>query len=110
VGFAVRETIISDEIFPMTHYALMYDVVDGFVEKRAAHRSAHLGRVRDAHARGDLMLAGALGDPPDGALLVFRGDNPEKAERFAKTDPYVTNGLVTRWHVRPWAVVIGDTP
>jgi hypothetical protein len=67
--------------------------------------------VREAHARGELMLAGALGDPPDGALLVFRGETPEVAERFARADPYVTNGLVSHWRVRPWAVVIGgDAP
>jgi len=95
----------------MTHYALMYDVVDGFIDKRAAHRSAHLALVREAHARGELMLAGALGSPPDGALLVFRGDSPEAAERFAESDPYVTQGLVTQWRVRPWTVVIGgDAP
>jgi hypothetical protein len=95
----------------MTHYALMYDVVDGFIDKRASHRPAHLAMVREAHARGELMLAGALGDPPDGALLVFRGETPEVAERFARADPYVTNGLVSQWRVRPWAVVIGgDAP
>lgn len=29
-------------------------------------------------------------------------------ERFAREDPYVTEGLVTRWEVREWVVVIGD--
>ena len=111
MGSAVREADDADEVFAVTHYALTYDVVDGFIEKRAAHRPAHLARVREAHARGELMLAGALGDPPDGALLVFRGETPEVAERFARADPYVTGGLVTRWRVRPWAVVIGgDAP
>jgi len=95
----------------MTHIALTYDVVDGFIEKRAQHRPLHLAMVREAHARGELMLAGALGDPPDGALLVFHGDSAEPAERFAQADPYVTSGLVTRWRVRPWTVVVGgDTP
>jgi uncharacterized protein len=91
----------------MKHFALIYDVVDGFVDKRMAFRPAHLELVREAHARGDLLLAGALGDPPDGALLVFRADGKEAVERFAKADPYVTGGLVTRWSVRPWNVVIG---
>jgi len=94
----------------MTHFALMYDVVDGFIDKRTPFRSAHLALVRDAHARGDLMLAGALGEPPDGALLVFRAESAEVVERFAEADPYVTNGLVTNWRVRPWAVVIGAAP
>ena len=91
----------------MKHFALMYDVVEGFIDKRMPHREAHLTRVRAAHARGELVLAGALGDPPDGALLVFRGDTPEAAERFARTDPYVVQGLATRWQVRPWNVVVG---
>ena len=91
----------------MTHFALIYDVVDGFVEKRMPFRSEHLALVRDAHARGALMLAGALGDPPDGALLVFRAENADAVERFARADPYVTNGLVKTWRVRPWNVVIG---
>jgi uncharacterized protein len=111
VGSTIRAAAGAGEVFAVTHYALMYDVVDGFIDKRAAHRPAHLAMVREAHARGELMLAGALGDPPDGALLVFRGETPEVAERFARADPYVTNGLVSQWRVRPWTVVIGgDAP
>jgi uncharacterized protein len=91
----------------MKHFALMYDVVDGFVVKRMEFRPAHLELVKEAHARGELLLAGALCDPPDGALLVFRADSPDLVERFATADPYVTSGLVTRWSVRPWNVVIG---
>ena len=91
----------------MTHFALTYDVVDGFIDKRTRYRAAHLAMVREAHARGELLLAGALGDPPDGALLVFRAERAEAVESFAKADPYVTNGLVTRWRVRPWTVVVG---
>jgi uncharacterized protein len=91
----------------MKHFALMYDVVDGFVVKRMEFRPAYLELVKEAHARGELLLAGALGDPPDGALLVFRADSPDLVERFATADPYVTSGLVTRWSVRPWNVVIG---
>ena len=91
----------------MKHFALLYDVVSNFVERRMPFREAHLQRVRDANASGVLLLAGALGDPPDGALLVFRGDSPAVAEEFARTDPYVIEGLVTGWRVRPWTVVIG---
>jgi len=92
----------------MTHFALMYDVVDRFVEQRMPYRAAHLALVRAAHARGELVMAGALGDPPDGALLVFRGEAADVAERFARADPYVVQGLVMGWRVRPWNVVVGD--
>lgn len=89
----------------MPYFALLYDVVDGFKDKRTPHRPAHLALVRDAQARGEIRMAGALGDPPEGALLVFDVPAADVVERFARADPYVTGGLVTRWRVLPWAVV-----
>ena len=93
----------------MKHFALLYDVVGGFVTKRMTYREEHLRLVHRAHDRGELVMAGALGDPPDGALLVFRAPHASVAEAFAKNDPYVINGLVTGWHVRPWNVVTGES-
>jgi uncharacterized protein len=78
------------------------------VERRAQFREAHLKLARGAHERGELVLAGALADPVDGAVLLFRGESSEAAEAFAKVDPYVTNGLVKAWRVRKWTTVIGD--
>ena len=94
----------------MRYFALTYEVVPDFIARRAAFRDAHLRLVREANARGLLMLAGALGDPPDGALLVFRADSPSPVEAFARANPYVTEGLVTVWRVRPWNVVIDLPP
>jgi uncharacterized protein YciI len=91
----------------MSYFALFYEVVNDFVSRRAPHREEHLRLARAAHRRGELLLAGALADPPDRALLVFRTAERSAVEAFARNDPYVTNGLVTRWEVRPWAVVIG---
>ena len=92
----------------MNYYVLIYHVVDDFVARRAAQRPEHLRLAREAHARGDLVLAGALDDPVDQALLVFRAADRSVVERFARADPYVTSGLVTRWVVRPWSVKIGN--
>ena len=89
------------------HYLLFYDVVDDYPERRVSYRAAHLALARQAVERGELVLGGALSSPVDGAVLLFRGSSPEVAERFAAEDPYVTNGLVTRWHVREWATVVG---
>jgi len=89
----------------MPYYALLYDTVDGFVERRKPFRSAHLSLAEESHREGSLVLAGAL--QPSGALLVFRTDDPTEVEQFARQDPYVVNGLVTDWRVREWAVVIG---
>jgi uncharacterized protein len=91
----------------MKYFVLQYDVVSGFAERRMTVREAHLKMVRDAHHRGHLVMAGALGDPVDAAMLVFRAESPESVEDFAREDPYVRSGLVTAWRVRPWAVVIG---
>lgn len=91
----------------MNYYALEYETVDDFINRRAPFRDVHLTLVREAHARGDMPIAGALGDPPDGALLIFRAETAAVAEDFARRDPYVTNGLVTRWRVRSWHVVVG---
>jgi uncharacterized protein len=93
----------------MPYFALMYDVVDDFGNKRTPFRPAHLKEVRDAQARGELIMAGALGEPA-GALLVFRGADKSIAEGFATNDPYVKEGLVTSWRVRPWTVVVGQDP
>ena len=92
----------------MTRYfALIYYVDPDFAQKRTPFREGHLQRVFEAHRRGELVHAGALGDPPERALLVFRVAARETAERFAEADPYVTSGLVRRWEVQPWAVVCG---
>jgi uncharacterized protein YciI len=88
------------------HYILFYDLADDYLERRPPLRPGHLSLVQQAHDRGDLVLAGALADPPDGAVLVFR--SKEAAEAFAASDPYVINGLISRWRVRTWMTVAGD--
>ena len=93
----------------MPNFALTYEVVDDFIHKRMPFRPSHLKEVREAHARGELVMAGALGDPA-GALLVFRAADKSTAENFAKADPYVKEGLVKTWKVRPWTVVVGQDP
>lgn len=92
----------------MKHFLLFYDVGGDYVEKRAAFRDAHLKKAWAAHERGDLILGGALTDPVDGAVLLFRGDTPDVAASFAKADPYVVNGLVVSWRVREWTTVAGE--
>src|SRR5437773_643383 len=91
------------------HYLLVYDLSPDYLERRGEFRKAHLALAWQASERGELTLGGALGDPVDGAVLLFEGASPEVAERFAAADPYVKQGLVTRWRVRPWTTVVGKT-
>lgn|SRR5512135_2669522 len=89
------------------HYLLFYEAGENYAARRAPFREAHLSLAWAASDRGELVLAGALANPADGAVLLFRGDSPEVAERFAKNDPYVMNGMVERWYVREWTTVVG---
>jgi uncharacterized protein YciI len=91
----------------MKYFVLFYEVVDDMITKRAPFRDEHLRLIREAHGRGEILMGGAVGDPPDGAVLIFRGESPSIAESFATRDPYVKNGLVTNWTVKPWTVVAG---
>lgn len=90
------------------HYLLSYDLAADYLERRGEWRDEHLALAWAAQERGELLLAGALSDPADGALLVFQGDSSNAAQRFAKADPYVTHGLVTAYRVRQWNTVVGD--
>lgn len=91
------------------HFLVMYDFVADYLERRPPYRSEHLRRAWEAHDRGELVLAGALSDPVDSAVLLFRGENDQAARAFAETDPYVKAGLVRRWSVRRWTTVVGET-
>ncbi len=91
------------------HYLLMYDLIDDYVERRQPLRPAHLAHARKFVERGELLLGGALAEPVDTAVLLFRGESPAAATLFATTDPYVVQGLVKRWQVRPWSTVVGPT-
>ena len=92
------------------YWLLIYELADDYMERRPALRPAHLGLAEEAHARGELVMAGALADPVDRAVLVFSGDDRSVAEDFARNDPYVREGLVTSWEVRSWTVVVGGAP
>ena len=90
------------------HYLLFYELGDDYLARRTEFRNVHLKMGWEAAERGELVIAGALANPVDGAVLVFKGDSPEVAEKFARADPYVLNGLVKRWYVREWTTVVGD--
>ena len=92
----------------MYYYILFYTTVDNYVEKRVPFREEHLNLAQKAYQNGSLVMGGALDDPADSAMLIFKGDSPEVATEFAQNDPYVKNGLITEWKVRPWVVVIGN--
>lgn len=90
------------------HYLLTYELADDYLERRGEFRDEHLKLAWEAVERGELLLAGAAGDPPDVAQLVFTADTPNVAAAFAIADPYVKHGVVKRWSVRKWHTVVGE--
>jgi uncharacterized protein len=84
---------------------LFYDYVPDILERRRPYRDEHLARIAAERGAGRIIMAGALGDPPHGALIVFAdGVATDAVEAFAEVDPYVRAGLVTSRRVEPLAV------
>jgi len=92
----------------MKYYALIYYLIDDYISRRAQFRDTHLKLAKEAKDRGELILAGAFSEPTDRALLVFNVADKSVIEDFVTNDPYIKNGLVTKWEIRKWTVVIGN--
>ena len=89
------------------YFMLFYDYVDNAIERRAPYREAHLRLAKEWVARGELFIGGAFAEPVDGAAIVFKVESRERVEEFIRSDPYVANGIVAKWRIRPWTVVLG---
>jgi uncharacterized protein len=87
------------------HHILFYEYVEDVLERRGPVRPDHLAHIGAARDRGQIVMAGALGDPVHGAVIVFADTDPAEIERFAEHDPYVVAGLVRARRIEPWAVV-----
>jgi uncharacterized protein len=92
----------------MKHFLLLYDLAPDYLSRRGPLRREHLQLAWQAAQRGELLLAGALADPVDSAVFLFRADSPAPAQAFAQADPYVVNGLIKEWRVREWTTVVGE--
>ncbi len=89
------------------HYLLIYELAPDYLARRPEFRAEHLALAWQSVERGEMVLGGAVGDPVESSLLMFRCDSPEVPAAFARADPYVMRGLVTQWKVRPWNTVVG---
>ncbi len=90
------------------HYLMFYEYTADYLARRGQFRGLHLKHAWASHERGELVLGGAYDDPADGAAILFACESPAVPEAFAKADPYVINGLVTRWRIRGWNTVAGS--
>lgn len=90
----------------MNYFALIYHLADDYMIRREQFREAHLDLAKELNQKNELILAGAFNDPPDKALLIFKVADKSVIEDFVNNDPYVKNGLIAKWEIRPWTVVI----
>jgi hypothetical protein len=99
--------LLADEGRTM-HFLLFYEKAPDHKARETPLSAAHRTHLDAAVRRGELILGGSLREPDDGgAVLLFEAQSPTVAQEFAKTDPYVVEGIVNRWSVRPWDTVVG---
>jgi len=91
------------------YWLLLYDLADDYLDRRGPLRATHLSLAQGAHDRGELLMAGAVSEPFDLAVLVFTVEDTSIIDQFVADDIYVREGLVKSWSNRPWNVVVGGT-
>ncbi|MFG2039997.1 YciI family protein [Dactylosporangium sp. NPDC048998] len=86
-------------------YVVLYTSADDVASRAPAHFPAHKRRLDEFHARGELLLVGAFGDPQrEGSMAIFR--TRESAEEFVAEDPFVMNGVVSAYEIRDWNEIL----
>ena len=77
-----------------------YEMAPGAFSKLKEHYPAHRARLDEFHSRGVLIAAGPFSNPSEGAMGIF--STREAAEEFIQGDPFVKNGLVSKWRLVEW--------
>ena len=86
-------------------YVMRYRAVEDFLPLAQQHGAAHVARLHEFHDRGVLLMVGTFDEPMTGdAMGVFT--TREAAEEFVAGDPFVLNGVVATWTVRPWDEIL----
>jgi uncharacterized protein YciI len=86
-------------------HVMTYRAVEDFLPLAQTHFPAHVERLREFHGRGVLLMVGTFDEPMNGdAMGIFT--SREAAEEFIAGDPFVLNGVVASWSVRPWDEIL----
>ena len=92
----------------MPKYVLLYESADDVRSKAPLHFPAHVARWKTFQDQGTLLMIGTFGNPQDeGSMAIFT--TREAAEAFARSDPFVLNGVVRRWFIREWNEAIAGS-
>jgi uncharacterized protein YciI len=80
---------------------LFYESADDVASKAPPHFPAHVARLQEFAARGELLMVGTFGDPQaEGSMAIFT--TRAAAEAFIDGDPFVREGVVRAWVIRDW--------
>ena len=104
----VTRNMAQSTFLPAKNYLLTYEYVSDVLEKRGPYREGHLGLAKKMIEEGKCLSGGPTGEPnhevPSGALFIFT--DLESAQLYANEDPYVKNGIVTKFSIEEWNVVL----
>jgi len=89
------------------YYLLFYYTHDNYIENRKPHRQYHFDHIKKYMESGDLIMGGAIEDGTE-VVIIFKSDTIDTIEDFVKNDPYVINGLIRQWLIKPWNMVTGE--
>ena len=92
---------------PPIYHLLTLDYVEDILEKRDPYRADHIAGAKAAEADGKVVLAGALQNPTDAGVFVFKDCDEAFVDAFVKADAYDKAGLVPGYTIRPWMIVVG---
>jgi hypothetical protein len=86
---------------------VLYESADDVLTKAPVHFAAHVARIEEFHARGEILIVGAFGDPQaHGSMAIF--PTRATAEAFVEGDPFVREEVVRAWEIRDWNEILGD--
>ena len=86
-------------------HLMLYKYVEDIAERRTPFRPAHLEHIKTAKDAGQMLIAGAFGDPVAGGAFGFTGLTRAEVEAWSDADPYFVNGLVVERLIEPWNLV-----
>ena len=92
---------------PPTYLLLTLDYVEDILEKRDPYRAEHIAGAKAQEAAGKCVLAGALQNPTDKGVFVFKDCDEAYVKAFVEGDAYYKAGLVPGYTIRPWMIVVG---
>lgn len=94
----------KQDVYYAVFFETFYNSLEDALSKAPDVIAAHRARSNELHAQGTLLLAGAfLNNSKEPLSTMAICTTHEAAEEYAMGDPFVLNGMVSKWYIREWA-------